>query len=95
MIESDYQIECERICKVYKNKLSKVFSYEYSELEFDFLGFLGSYKMISKRLPSNFTIIDLGCYQAVQALYFSGFIKYIGVDIGCPISSRWGQNNAE
>lgn len=95
MTDLYYQKECNRIIEKHREKIKKVFDYKYSELEFDFLGFLESYEPFSNIIPLDFTIIDLGCYQAVQAVCFENYARYIGVDIGCPVSSRFEQDNAE
>lgn len=49
-----------------------------SELSSDFLGFLDDYRDLAGRL-GDMTIIDLGCNQAIQAIYFPER-DYIGVD---------------
>jgi hypothetical protein len=69
----------------------KVFSYEYCELGFNFLGFLDVYKTIN--LPEDFTVIDFGCNQAVQACYFGNCKQYIGIDY-IPIEARFSIPNA-
>ena len=77
-----------------KLEMQRLFSYEYCELEPDFLGFLNSYYDL-QMLSKNFTIIDIGCYQALQAVYFRNHKKYIGVDNSTPTEYRLRQENAE
>lgn len=50
-----------------------------SELSSDFLGFLDDYRDLADKL-GDMTIIDLGCNQAIQAIYFPER-DYIGVDV--------------
>lgn len=50
-----------------------------SELDTDFLGFLDDYRDLAGRLPRGMTVVDLGCNQAIQAVYFEDR-PYIGVD---------------
>ena len=72
------------ICELAKliplEELNRKLSYGCSELDPSFLCFDYCYKAVSEVLPRNFTIVDLGCYQAAQCYYFKDFDKYIGVD---------------
>lgn len=76
------------------SEMQRLFSYEYCELEPDFLGFLNSYYDL-QMLPKDFAIIDIGCYQALQGVYFRNHKKYIGVDIDTPTEYMLKQENAE
>lgn len=58
----------------------RVFKYEMCELDYDFVGFLHSYKDLADKLPKDFTIIDIGANQAVQSEYFKDFDRYIAVE---------------
>lgn len=88
-----YESKCLRILKEYPEQLKPVFGWEYCELEFDFLGFIDQY--YSETVPADFTVIDFGCYQAVQACYFEGNKKYIGIDNAVPVENRFLAQNAE
>lgn len=79
----NYEAECKRILQTYPEQMKKVFSYPDCELESDFLGFVDEYA--EEQIPEDFTVIDFGCYQAVQACYFEHCKKYIGVDCAVPI----------
>lgn len=68
-------------------------SYQNTELDSKFLGFFENYNDLVN-IPNDFTIIDFGCYQGVQAQYFKNHAAYIGVDYGVPISARFSQDNA-
>lgn len=52
-----------------------------SELQPDFMGFEENYFAVAEYLPQDFTVIDLGCYQAPQCYIFKNHIRYIGVDV--------------
>jgi len=78
-----------------REELKRVFSYEWCELDGGFLGFLDSYEDLRNKIPKDFTIIDFGCYQAIQSYYFKNHKKYIGVDNGLDIEYCLRQNNAE
>jgi hypothetical protein len=84
-----YEKECRRIMDEYPEEIKKVFSYKMCELEYDFLGFLDGYKRLQKSIPKDFTVIDLGCNQAVQAVYFKDHAGYIGVDSAIPTDIRF------
>lgn len=51
-----------------------------SELDSDFICFAQNYTPLSELLPKHFTIVDCGCYQAMQCHLFRDFKAYIGVD---------------
>lgn len=51
-----------------------------SELEYDFLCFIDNYNAVLKYVPKDFTIVDLGCYQAAQCYMFDHYAQYVGVD---------------
>ena len=51
------------------------------DCEPDFLGFLGQYYHLSKIIPYDRVIYDLGCCYGIQSWFFRKHEKYIGVDI--------------
>lgn len=71
---------CELAKMIPREELNQKLSYGVSELEVDFLGFEYCYKAVSELLPHDYTVVDLGCYQAAQCYYFTDFTEYIGVD---------------
>lgn len=73
----------------------RLLSYERCEIEPDFIAFLGNYYDLPLRLPKDYTIIDIGCYQALQGILFQKHKKYIGVEPNVPIEWRLQQDNAE
>lgn len=79
-------------CKLWdmipEEELKLKLSYGMSELEFDFLGFEHVYLPIAEMVPKNFTIVDLGCYQAAQAYAFENHARYFGVDYYDRLISR-------
>lgn len=71
---------CELAKLIPAEELNQKLSYGCSELELDFLCFDECYRAVSELLTHDFTVVDLGCYQAAQCYYFTDFAKYIGVD---------------
>lgn len=64
-----------------KEKLRNVVTQQDSELEGGFFGFLHNYENALKYIPSkDFIVIDIGCYLAVQSVFFEEYAQYIGVD---------------
>lgn len=51
------------------------------DIDGDFMGFTDIYYHLSKIIPKDRIIIDLGCAYATQAVYFKNHKKYIGVDL--------------
>ncbi len=47
----------------------------------DFLGFLGTYYYLSKIIPQDRVVYDLGCCNGFQAWFFKHHLEYIGVDL--------------
>ncbi len=76
-----YLEKCKEIMQTYPEEIRRIFHYPDCELEFGFLGFLENYEV---ELPKDFTVIDLGCYQGVQSVYFKDQQQYIGVDVATP-----------
>ncbi|MDE6678288.1 MAG: hypothetical protein K2K02_04535 [Ruminococcus sp.] len=83
------------ITEIGKHEVSRLFSYEKCELEYDFIAFLNSYCDSPEIIPKDYIVIDLGYYQALQGHLFREHAKYIGVDTGVPLAYRLKQNNAE
>lgn len=71
---------CELAKMIPQEEVNQKLSYGCSELELDFLGFEDLYRAVSKIVPLDWTIVDLGCYQAAQCYFFRDHEKYIGVD---------------
>lgn len=63
------------------NQIDQVFSQEYCDIDYEFLGFTDIYEHLSEIIPLHFTVIDLGCCYAPQCFYFRKHKKYIGVDM--------------
>lgn len=80
-----YEEETHRVLKnTSKANINRVFSYEECDIDFEFIGFLHSYKDLSERLPKDFTIIDIGAAYAMQSEYFKDFKNYIAVEPSNP-----------
>lgn len=76
-----------------KEMMDKVFEYDKCELSADFLGFTEYYKALASVIPKGMTVIDFGCYQAVQSWYFKDHNRYIGIDV-IPIEARLRTDNS-
>ena len=76
-------------------EMQRLFSYDEEECEPDFLGFVDVYDDLKDKIPKDFTIIDLGCYQGFQGVLFKDHASYIGIDISIPNEWRLRQENAE
>lgn len=77
------------------NELKRLYSWEYCELDPEFPAFLDVYADLKDKVPKEFTVIDLGCCQALQGDYFKEHVAYIGVDNGVPNEWRLRQSNAQ
>lgn len=71
--------ECKKLIERYPEIL-RLLKWEQTELDPTFLGFLQDYSGMDAYIPADFQIVDLGCYQAVQSIYFQNH-PYIGVDL--------------
>ena len=87
-----YSQENKRFNLEHGEELRRLDQWEFSELEFDFLGFFSEYACV--HAPEDFTVIDLGSYMGIQADYFKDCAGYIGVDIAVPVEFRFRQANA-
>lgn len=76
-----------------EGEINRLLSWEYCELDYEYLGFLENYHDL-KNIPLDYAIIDFGCYQAIQADYFKDHIAYIGVEPTIPKEYRLKQDNA-
>lgn len=70
-----------------KSNIDNVFSYEYCELDFSFVGFLHCYKDLEEKIPKDFTIIDIGGSYAFQGYYFRNHKNYIVVEPSVPANN--------
>lgn len=62
------------------------------ELDIDFLGFLDDYRDLAGKLPKGMAVVDLGCADSIQAVYFCDRV-YTGVDCGTEIDMRYKGTN--
>lgn len=76
-----------------KQEIERLLSWEFCELDYEFLGFLENYNSL-KDIPQDYAIIDFGCCQAIQGDYFKNHIAYIGVEPSVPNEYRLKQDNA-
>lgn len=85
-----------------KDQIERVLGQEMCDIDASFLGFTDIYLALAKIIPTFWTIIDLGCAYAPQAIIFSGHKAYIGVDLGegrerfsAPNTTHYNMTNAE
>jgi len=64
------------------------------ELAPDFLGFVGIYYNLSKIIPLDRTIYDMGCCNGFQAWFFRRHKRYVGVDLIIPVEDRLSTPNS-
>lgn len=73
---------CGRIMRLAPaDQLDAVFNQDHCDIGPEFLGFVGIYDHLAQIVPTHWTIVDLGCAYAPQALLFTNHAAYIGVDI--------------
>ena len=88
-----YKEETERLyMEMGPENRQRIFGYRDTELTRDFVGFLHCYADLAK-LPKDFTVIDIGSYQAVPGLYFREHAAYIAVEPGIPEHAILKQDN--
>jgi hypothetical protein len=64
-----------------RDQIERVLGQEYCDIEPAFLGFTDVYLMLAAIIPRHWTIVDLGCAYAPQAILFANHKSYVGVDI--------------
>lgn len=60
----------------------RLYKSKYCDIDPSFLGFLDVYYHLSKIIPDERIIIDLGCAYGTQAVFFLKHKQYVGVDLG-------------
>ncbi len=63
-----------------KDQLDRVFNQDMCDIDGEFLGFTNVYMALASIIPLHWTVIDLGCAYAPQAIIFKDHKAYIGVD---------------
>lgn len=71
---------CETFKLIPKEEYIRVMYSGDSELDCEFLCFEENYIPLVPYIPDDWTVVDLGCYQAAQAYHFTGKAAYVGVD---------------
>lgn len=74
--------------KIGEKEFTRLCSYDKSEYDSAFLGFLPVYKSVTAFVPKNKIIIDFGSNQAAQGIYFWNYNSYITVDNSVPAEWR-------
>lgn len=72
--------------------IDEIFSQE-GQKDYDYVGYMNLYRMLSTQIKPNMIIIDIGCYLAAHCYLFKDYIKYIGVD-DCKLK-RFSCDNTE
>ena len=83
------------LAKLPADQLDRVMAAGMCDIDESFLGFVGIYERLAEIVPWHWTVIDLGCAYAPQALFFERHKKYIGVDVMTPLASRFAGSNTE
>lgn len=64
-----------------RDQIDRVLGQEQCDIDPSFLGFTDIYLALATIIPKHWTIIDLGCAYAPQAIIFAKHKAYIGVDL--------------
>lgn len=64
-----------------KDQFNEVMSLYCGDIDPTFLGFVDTYYFLSKIIPEDFTIIDLGCGYNPQCYFFQNHKAYFSVDV--------------
>jgi len=70
----------ELIDKDFPTQNKKVMESEGCEMDYGFMGFVDQYYHLSKIIPKEYKILDLGSYASAQGYFFRNHKEYIGVD---------------
>lgn len=76
-------------------EFDRCLTWEESESDPTFTCFAHIYFAAKIIAPDHWTILDLGCYQGIQAHFFRQHSAYIGVDASVPLEWRFRQENAK
>lgn len=57
-----------------------VFNQPNCDIDLSFIGFIETYEALSKIIPKDFTVIDLGCGYNAQCYYLEDHKSYVAVD---------------
>lgn len=52
------------------------------DIDFSFVGFIQTYYLLSKLIPRDWTVLDLGCAYNPQSYLFKNHARLISVDLG-------------
>jgi hypothetical protein len=64
-----------------EDQLSRVLGQDICDIDHEFLGFTDKYLALASVIPLHWTVVDLGCAYAPQAMIFKNHKAYIGVDV--------------
>jgi len=63
-----------------EDQMHRVFDSDMCDISAEFLGFTNIYLALASIIPKHWTILDLGCAYAPQAIIFKEHKAYVGVD---------------
>lgn len=63
-----------------QDQIDRVLHYDMCDIGSEFLGFTQIYLALASIIPKHWTVVDLGCAYAPQAIIFQDHAAYIGVD---------------
>jgi hypothetical protein len=64
------------------DQAERVFAQDMCDIDPSFLGFTNVYLALASLIPLHWTVVDLGCAYAPQAIIFAKHKRYVGVDMG-------------
>lgn len=76
------------------DQIDRVLSTYMCDIGPEFLGFIGIYERLAEIIPIHWTVVDLGCAYAPQALLFDAHKEYVGVDLLTPDKARFSAPNS-
>lgn len=81
-LDVPHREQVQRLCELYGG----------GDFDESCLGFLGAYRLLSRLIPLDRTIYDVGCAYAFQAWFFRHHASYIGI-APTPLSMRFHAPN--
>lgn len=75
-----------------EEQIKEVMNQDVIDIDYEFVGFIETYKSLSSLIPKHFTVIDFGCAYNPQCFYFAEHKSLISVDI-CPTTKVFKTDN--
>jgi len=77
-LENEYELFYQ-YDRQHPDQIQRLLDWEFSELDVEG-PWSGPYAWAAEVIPTDYTILDLGCYLGTQAVVFQNHVKYIGID---------------